>query len=59
MSESSARESFYGFMKEGILCFGAEYLRRPKEEDLKRILEIYASQGFPGCIGSWDCQQWK
>lgn len=58
MSASSARESFHGFIEEVIICFGDEYLRPPNEVDLKRILGINATRGFPGCVGSWDCQHW-
>lgn len=40
---------------------GDEYLREPGEEDLRRILSINESRGFPGCLGSLDCQhrEWK
>lgn len=58
MSENSARESFYSFLDGITDVFGPEYLRHPNEEDLKRILSINAGRGFPGCLGSWDCQHW-
>jgi Plant transposon protein len=39
--------------------FGDEYLREPTENDMKRILVINESRGFPGCLGSLDCQHWE
>lgn len=58
LSEASARESFYAFADEVVEVFGDEYLRAPTEVDLRRILGINAARGFPGCVGSWDCQHW-
>lgn len=35
--------------------FGSEYLRRPNDDELKKIESEYAERGFPGCIGAIDC----
>lgn len=34
---------------------GDEYIRKPKEEETKHVLQIDAASGFLGCIGSIDC----
>lgn len=59
MSASSSRETFICFVEEIVARFGQEYLRQPNEEDLRRILSINSDRGFPGCLGSWDCQHWQ
>lgn len=59
MSRTSARESFHAFVREINSVFGEEYLRAPTEVDLQRILGINSERGFPGCVGSWDCQHWE
>lgn len=48
--------AFCGLVVQG---FGVEYLREPREDDLKRIMELGAARGFPGCIGSISCQHWE
>ena len=49
-------ESLFDFADQMTSFFGTECLRCPNESDLRRILAINASRGFPGCVGSWDCQ---
>lgn len=39
--------------------FGAEYIRAPREKDIKRILVINAGRGFTGCVGSRDYQNFS
>ena len=46
-------------MRDKVARFGKEYLREPNEQDLERILSINAARGFPGCLGSIDCQHWE
>lgn len=55
---TTSRESFLAFVQEINAVFGDEYLRAPRESDLRRILAINDARGFPGCVGSWDCQHW-
>jgi Plant transposon protein len=57
ISESSAHESLAKFCRALWQLYGVEYGRQPTEVDLPRILKINANRGFPGCVGSIDCQQ--
>ena len=59
MSKDSVLLSTKKFCEAVIDKFGEEYLRAPTEEDLQRIMRINAGRGFPGCIGSIDCQHWE
>ena len=42
-----------------IDAFEGEYLRKPTEADMRRMICINYARGFPGCIGSIDCQHWE
>ncbi|XP_013594769.1 PREDICTED: uncharacterized protein LOC106302917, partial [Brassica oleracea var. oleracea] len=42
-----------------IQLFGDEYLRRPNEDDLQRLLDVGEVRGFSGMIGSIDCIHWE
>jgi hypothetical protein len=59
ISESSALDSLRCFCQAVCDVFGEEYGRQPTESDLRRILSINEMRGFPGCLGSIDCQNWK
>jgi hypothetical protein len=59
ISESSAHESLAKFCRAFCELYGVEYGRQPTEGDLRRILKINAKRGFPGCVGSIDCQHWS
>jgi Plant transposon protein len=61
ISDSSAMECMKIFSEESVRRFSKEYLRQPTETGLKRIMSLYASSGFLGCIGCIDCQhyQWE
>jgi hypothetical protein len=41
-----------------VHLYGAEYLRSPTPEDIRRHLEINNKRGFPGMFGSIDCTHW-
>nr|XP_034594641.1 uncharacterized protein LOC117856369 [Setaria viridis] len=41
-----------------IECFGVEYMRPPRSDELEKILQDNESRGFPGMIGSIDCMHW-
>ena len=58
MSGSTVLESLKHFAQGVISKFGDEYLRSPREADLKRILTTNANRGFVGMLGSVDCMHW-
>ena len=59
VSETVALESMKRFARAVVRRFGDGYLRSPTSEDLKRIMGAMEKRGFPGCIGSIDCQHWE
>ena len=59
MAESTVLECVKEFARTVIAVFEEEYLRPPKEAELKRILEENKARGFPGMIGSIDCMHWE
>lgn len=59
MFRSSVCRIFNLFSDEFVTLFGEKYLRAPTSFDQRCILAISAVHGFPGCIGSWECQHWK
>ncbi|XP_076903825.1 uncharacterized protein LOC143558992 [Bidens hawaiensis] len=59
MSEAVTRASLIKFVEGVISCFSQEYLRRPNDDDLARLLHVGAEHGFPGMVGSIDCMHWQ
>uniref|UniRef100_A0A0D3BRI1 Nuclease HARBI1 n=1 Tax=Brassica oleracea var. oleracea TaxID=109376 RepID=A0A0D3BRI1_BRAOL len=59
LAETTARKCLHNFTAGIISLFGDEYLRRPTQEDLQRLLYIGEQRGFPEMIGSIDCMHWK
>ena len=59
ISESTAITSMRRFVQAVVRVFGEEYLRRPNQDDLNRLLRIGEERGFPGMIGSIDCMHWE
>ncbi|XP_048593376.1 uncharacterized protein LOC125576901 [Brassica napus] len=59
VGESTAISCLKHFNEGIIQLFGNEYLRRPTEEDLQRLLHIGEIRGFPGMVGSIDCMHWR
>ena len=47
------------FVTAVIDVFSEEYLRKPNNEDIARLLAHGKSRGFPGMLGSIDCIHWK
>nr|GEW25084.1 hypothetical protein [Tanacetum cinerariifolium] len=48
------------YFKQRRDCTGRkEYLRKPNENDLSRLLHVGEERGFPGMIGSIDCMHWQ
>ncbi|KAK1439911.1 hypothetical protein QVD17_05736 [Tagetes erecta] len=59
MSETATRSALTKFVEGVISCFSQEYLRRPSENDLSKLLHVGEERGFPGMIGSIDCMHWQ
>ena len=59
LGESTSLLCLHKFTDGIIRLFGDEYLRRPTQEDLQRLLDIGKSRGFPGMVGSIDCMHWE
>ncbi|XP_050278223.1 uncharacterized protein LOC126719741 [Quercus robur] len=59
IGETTALESLKKFVTAVIDVFSEEYLRKPNNEDIARLLAHDKRQGFPGMLGSIDCMHWK
>jgi len=59
IAESTVIECLTLFVKGIRENFGAHYLRRPIEDDIRRLLQIGEARGFPGMLGSVDCMHWQ
>jgi hypothetical protein len=58
MAETTSLDCVRKFCLGVIKIYGRTYLRRPTEEDVRRLLQINEARGFPGMIGSLDCMHW-
>ena len=47
------------FLKGVNEIFGDEYLRRPNNNDINRVLQIWKASGFLGMLDSIDCLHWE
>ena len=47
------------FVKVVIKIFEERYLLVPNEADATRLLQMGASNGFPGICGSIKCMHWR
>ncbi|CAH9126923.1 unnamed protein product [Cuscuta epithymum] len=59
IGESTAIESMKRFCRSIVQIYGGQYLRRPNDNDIARLLDIGKQRGFPGMLGSLDCMHWK
>ncbi|KAI4992431.1 hypothetical protein ZWY2020_051848 [Hordeum vulgare] len=59
IGKSTSLECMDKFARGVIAVFGGEYLRRPTQEDIERLLQVNESHGFPGMLGSIDCMHWR
>jgi hypothetical protein len=59
MGESTMLCYLQVFCEAVIDLYGSFYLRKPTAEDLKFILSLHSSKGFPGRLGSLDCMHWQ
>lgn len=53
MSASAAMESLESITDEVIEKFYSQYLQKPRECDMRRIISRNGSREFHGCLGSW------
>ena len=56
---STALECLKKFAMAVIEVFGNEYLRKPTEADVHRLLQVADARDFPGMLGSIDCMHWE
>lgn len=59
IGESTSTDCLNEFTQGVIDMFSEEYMRRPRAEDLERLLQVGESRGFPGMLGSIDCMHWR
>jgi hypothetical protein len=59
IGESTTIECLERFVRGVNEVFGAEYLRRPNNNDVDRLLQMGEARGFPGMLGSIDCMHWE
>ena len=55
MGETTVRRAFLDFCGNFVDNYYDTYIHRPEGEKLKRMMDVYARMGLPGCIGSTDC----
>ncbi|XP_068314975.1 uncharacterized protein [Pyrus communis] len=58
MGKSTILESLMRFCRAIESIYIAEYLRKPTDMDLQRLLKKGEMRGFPGMIGSINCMHW-
>jgi hypothetical protein len=59
IGESTTIECLEHFVKGVNEIYEAEYLRRPNNDDIQRLLQMGEARGFPGMLGSIDCMHWE
>lgn len=61
VSETQVDKCVTHFCKAILQCFAPIYLRKPTEEDIRRLYYQAEERGVPGYIGSLDCMHlfWK
>ena len=59
IGESTSLQCLKKFAKGVIAIFGAEYLRKPTQADVDRLLAVGNERDFPGMLGSIDCMHWE
>ena len=58
IGESTTIESLKRFVKAIVVIFTGEYLRRPTNEDVAKLLTKNKRRGFPGMLGNIDYMHW-
>ena len=52
---NTAMKCMKNFAAGVIQVFGDEYLRKPTQADVDRLLQVAEARDFPGMLGSIDC----
>jgi len=59
IGETTTVECLERFVSGMWIIFGNKYLRRPNNEDTKKLLQMGVARGFPNMLGSIDCMHWE
>ena len=59
IGESTSLQCLKRFAEGVIAIFGEEYLRKPTQADVDRLLAVGNERDFPGMLGSIDCMHWE
>ena len=59
IGESTAMECIKNFFAGVIQVFGQEYLRKPTQADVDRLLQVAEARDSPGMLGSIDYMHWE
>ena len=55
ISETTMQIFFHEFCTKFVASYYFDFVKRPENEDLERVMDTYARLGFPGAVGSIDC----
>ena len=59
IGESTTMECMKNFAAGVIQVFEEEYLRKPTQANVDRLLAVAGTRDFPGILGSMDCMHWE
>lgn len=59
LGESTIANCLREFCQGVVRQFGAEWLRLPDVDEMKKLSKEFGDLGFPGCLGSVDCASWE
>ena len=59
IGETTAMTCMKNFAAGVIQVFGEEYLGKPTQADVDRLLQVAEARDFPGMLGSIDCMHWE
>lgn len=54
-SKTAIQKAFTDFTNNVALRLFPHYVKYPEGAEMKKMMETFASLGFPGCVGSVDC----
>jgi hypothetical protein len=59
IGETTAVECLERFVQGVLDIFGENYLRRPNNEDIERLIQMGEARCFLGMLGSINCMHWE